>query len=249
MSDTTNGDDNQTAGSGDQAPKTPRDLVEALRELALRIIQAGNFHYGPGSRPFGPAQLLPGALPPDAPIALPVPEGSRIIGTVVHSGSPTTVLAVSLPPDAILTFYRERMTALGWTEQERPEYHQQCGGFTQSAPRPPIENMLFFVGTRGPSLDVMITSEPETGAPTEVRLILHTDAPEPARGPHRRWDAFEKLIPPLEPPAGAEQRFGGGGGGGWRSSATPRTDLDLPAIPLTMTHSSPRPAGSAAAPA
>jgi hypothetical protein len=230
MSDTTNGDDHQNAA--DQTPQTTPDPVEAMRELAVRIIQPAYIRFVTQPRPSGPPELLPGQLPPNPPIPLPVPEGSRIIGTVVQNGEPTTVLDVALSPDAALAFYRERMAALGWTQQQMPEYHQQHGGFTESTPRHPIQSMQFFVGPRGPSLRMTVTLDPEQGPLTEVHLAFDT-TPDPTQGPWRRhWNAFENMVPPLEPPDGAEQRFGGGGGGGgdWRSSATLRTDLDLPAI-------------------
>ncbi len=208
------------------------DPVEAMRELAMRFIQPIYVRFSP-SRPAGPPQLLPGRLPPSPPVEVPIPEGSRIIGTVVQDSESTTVLDAPLSADAVLAFYRERMPALGWREQEVPgrQPHGQ-GGFTFRRPLT-IESALFFQGPRGPSLNVVAALRPQPGALTEVSLMFRIRPPDRMQGPlSQRMNGMQEMIPPLEPPEGAEQQGGGAGGGGgsWRTDAMLLTDRRLVAV-------------------
>ncbi len=199
-----------------------------LRELALRLAAAPSPYMPPAERE---PQLFIGHLPPNLPIELPLPEDSRIVGSVV-SRATVIYLDVDLPTNAVLDFYRERMMAAGWSEPQIPGMRH--GGFVPAF-FPLAHRVLLCKGEQGPSLTVIAYGAP--GKPTDVRVELNTYEENPEQSPcaqQRRmrermgpqiWDIF----PPLVPPSGAQQQPQGGGGGGdrWYTSAALQTDLAL----------------------
>ena len=80
-----------------------------LLELALRLATY------PGDSRTQNAQLLPSQLPDQLPVAIPFPEGSRVLGSLIRNPeSIDMLLDTYLSPEQVLTFYRQRMEALGW---------------------------------------------------------------------------------------------------------------------------------------
>jgi hypothetical protein len=86
----------------------------ALRELAIRLLSPRH----PGAASLQVTDLLPGRLPPRPPIELPLPPDARLLGSEMRGHASTTVFDTQLAPEQLLTFYRERMAAMGWTELE-----------------------------------------------------------------------------------------------------------------------------------
>lgn len=75
-------------------------------------------------------EILPAQLPPDLPVEIPLPEGSRIVGSVLNSGGLEMVAIYSdalQSPQGILAFYRELLLGHGWYELD-PD-GQRPGGF------------------------------------------------------------------------------------------------------------------------
>lgn len=208
-------------------PANSGDAGEAnLRELALALIAPRYPDMAEGEAP----QLLVGQLPPSFTSEFPQPPGSRIVGSL-QSSRPTVVLDARQSADEVVDFYRERLTATGWTAQEDMPPRQ--GGFLHS-------NMLdrrfgnFYRGEDGPSLHVMTYDAP--GGRTTVHLTLSPGGTVPMfegrqRRPRMGPDMW-RILPPIAPPPRSQQWPQGGNAGGdhVNSSARLKTDLDLPAV-------------------
>jgi len=137
------------------------------------------------------------------------------------------VLDCPQPANEVLAFYRERLTAAGWTVPELP--HPRQGGFQHG----PFANQATYChGTRGPALSVQ--ADPVPNRPTDVRLNLQTDARYSPCSRQNRVapSGRQSVIPDLAPPPGSRQMGGGSGGSSasWHSDATLHTDLDLPTL-------------------
>lgn len=169
---------------------------------------------------------LPKELPPD----IPLPEGSRVLGTLIRWPEyATSVLDVDLPAEQVLDFYRERMQAAGWQESEllkglRP------GGFTH--PGLGLDTRATFCrSSRGPGLTVI--AQPRGDASTDLHLEIdlsgQTCAQQTRMGRMMgRGMGMQEMIPRLDPPPGGRQMPNGGGGGidGYHMNAT--LELDAP---------------------
>jgi hypothetical protein len=102
---------------------------DALRELAVRLL---TFHHSllvAGQQVQEP-QLLVGQLPPDLPVELPLPEGSRLLGSLAVE-NPMIAIETHLAGEDVVTFYRERLTTAGWTVPEH--FGPPQGGFVHSS--------------------------------------------------------------------------------------------------------------------
>ncbi len=213
----------------DMPTPNPENREALLETLALRL----SVHI------FDPRadhpQLFVGRLPEGLPFELPIPEGSRIIGSLARSSKHLEmVLDVPLPPEQALAFYRERLLAAGWNEPEQPMHGPHQGGFVHSGIFARRQSVLFCKGPHGPALD--INAPVEHDGFTDVRLDLNLDErmtpcgqSARARRQQRRHMDTEPIIPILDAPAGARQMPDGGGGGAerWYSAATLEADEDL----------------------
>lgn len=193
------------------------------RSLALRLLTPAFWSDADPQQ----MQLLVGQAPDAWPADIPLPDHSRIVGSLMRNPRMIEVVIDSdLDPAAVLQFYRDRLGATGWTA---PHTRRHTGGFMHGYNRP-RQAALFCRSKRGPSLEVSAARAKDES--TDVRLHLLTDPQHSPCGQmdHAR-DTFE-LIPMLLPPTGSHQQGGGGGGGSDRvySSATLESDLDLPTI-------------------
>jgi hypothetical protein len=200
------------------ATPTPVRDTAALQVLLQRLV---GYSY-PGA-PGPEAQIYVGRLPDKMPVDLPLPDGSRVIGSIVRGEeSLQIVLDAPQPPDRVLDFYRQRLSAAGWSTPDQSG--GPSGGFVPSG----IPNGITFCQSRqGPALFVSASAEPNQ--PTDVRLTLNTSktqgspcSQQPSGGP-----ATSQVIPRLLAPAGARQTEGGSGGsstGSSYNSATLVTD-------------------------
>ena len=187
----------------------------------------------PGTPMEKPFTLLPGELPSDLPIIIPIPEDATIIGSTVRFEDNYEQIQIFLDvpnePNKILEFYRSNLNKTGWNELERS--YPDEGGFVHFPSM--YESSTFCQNeSAGPSLTITpITSNGEK--PTDVRLNLDTNP----RNPVCRMKTFEppgtsgaaEIMPMLKPPKGALQKGGGGGGSDdhWNSEATLETELDI----------------------
>jgi hypothetical protein len=182
--------------------------------------------------PFGETTILPGELPSDLPVEVPIPKDAEIIGSSVHPDIKykhvEIILDVPEEPNEVIEFYRNSLEKAGWNEKEG--FYLPEGGF---APIPSMPESATFCRyeREGPSLTITAYT-PDGEKPADVRLHLDTD-PKTAicreRFGPQGTDRIEEIIPLLKPPEGAIQRGGGSGGGGdqWESDATLETELSV----------------------
>jgi hypothetical protein len=195
-------------------------------------------------------KLLPGAVPDNLPIAVPMPAGSRLIGSQVRptagvsvpmiggpggfqSSPPSSsgmrvevVLDVPASPGDVNNFYKSAMDALGWYVQSGPPFFvpSPIGGASQA--------LSFCQSTSGPW--VQILTRPIDNGPTDVRFIFDSGFTSPCANPVPGVPtAFGPpgfgILPSLKPPANATVRSTGGGGSNTRftSDATAITDMSV----------------------
>ena len=203
---------------------TPREAL--LRELALRltIYPADPFAQDP--------QLYPEQLPPGLNTFLPLPEGCRLLGSLIRSPEQITIVLDALQsPEQVLTFYREQMKASGWQELDetmRPFMH----GFTHTTMRGSGHgNTLTLCQGQG-SRNIFIQAFTGTGSRTDVRINLNSGAHSPCNQRQRRMrhmHPMREVLPLLVPPQGTRQQPGGGGGNDdrWYSTASLISTLDV----------------------
>ncbi|HZS77069.1 MAG TPA: hypothetical protein VFA41_10690 [Ktedonobacteraceae bacterium] len=206
---------------------TPGTNDALLHELVLRL------SVFPGDPRVSNPQLLVGRLPGN--VDIPLPEGCRVLGSLMRSQELVNiVLDSTLTPEAVLQFYKEKLTAAGWKEQEtlRP----MRGGFTHSNAVMFENRMVYCKGVQGPAFTVN-AFEGSNGI-TDVRLEYNSSSEFSPCGQQNRMrqrmmhHTIQNLIPPLLPPKGARQFASGGGGGmdSWHSSATLVADIELPEL-------------------
>ncbi len=206
------------ASPGTPGTPTPVRDVTALQQLLQRLV---GYSY-PGA-PSQEAQIYVGKLPEKMPVDIPLPEGSQVVGTVVRGEeSIQIVLDTNNPPDRVLEFFRQQLSAAGWSTQDQSV--GPSGGFVPSG----ISNEIILCKSiKGPSLFLSATSE--KGAPTDVRLNLNTSKTQqyPCSQPRGAQSLAQSLMPRLVAPSGAQQNESGSGGsstGSAYNNATILTD-------------------------
>ncbi len=203
---------------------TPVADTATLQTLLQRMV--GDSYPGAPSQE---AQIYVGKLPDKLPIDLPLPDGSRVIGSVVRGEeSIQIVLDASQAPDRVLDFYRQRMLAAGWSAQDQSA--APSGGFVPSSI---LTGLTLCQSRSGPSL--FINASAESGQPTDVRLNLNTNKTQayPCSPQPGGLSPTEQLLPRLVAPAGARQIEGGSGSsstGSSYNSATLAIDQNAAAL-------------------
>jgi hypothetical protein len=207
----------------------PDTNMSLLHELALRLATY------PGDPRVDDPQLLVGQLPPGLSIEIPLPDGSRVLGSLLRSQENIDiVLDCALSPDGVMQFYNERLTANGWNELEtmRPMH----GGFVHSGFPMFRNHAVYCRGSQGPAFTINAHDGKHGHANVRIDLDGNNEfspCSQSNRMQQRRMHRdLQQLIPPLVAPKGARQTGGGGGGSGdsWHSTATLETDYDLPTL-------------------
>ena len=175
-----------------------------LEELAERLLVPT---FSPPGQPPPRVELLPGALPPNLPVSVPMPPGSRLIGSAVRTsiGPPGTQtdIVLDVPGQAATVFgvLRDALPGLGWTASALgPD--QALHGF-----QPVTQTLLsnFCRSERGPWLQ--LTVMPRELGPSDVRFTIYSD-PGPCSTPPGRPGAGpsgppgQRLVPLIATPEG-----------------------------------------------
>jgi hypothetical protein len=217
--------------SASSVPASPPSDNNSYAELLHFVERLMTY---PGTPLGKPVAILPGELPGDLSVEVPLPNDAEVIGSLVRSDNKyeqvEIILDVPEEPNEVIVFYRNSLKKAGWNESEG-FYPPESGGFVSIPSMPECATFCRYE-REGPSL--MITAYTQDGEkPADVRLSLDTNprtsiCKERFFGP-RGTDRAEKLIPLLKPPEGAVQRGGGSGGGGdqWESDATLETELSV----------------------
>jgi hypothetical protein len=172
---------NWTSGQGEPS----------VEELAMRLLQATY----PGSSELNGVKLLPGKLPQEMPVDLPIPDQARIVGSEVQENTGIyLVLDIPMTPDQALEFYRERLASQNWTKIGIP--YMDRGFVEQSDP-----SATFCQGTQNASLAV--AAHPQ-GNGTDLRLSIISDPDYSLCSLDAGYnDDWLKPIPRLAAPKGA----------------------------------------------
>jgi len=190
-------------------------------ESSLRELLARALHYA--SPEGGDTLIYVGALPPELTVELPLPESTRVIGSVVRGKAIGTeiFLDADMSPGEAIEFYREELTGLGWVSPD--EAYRPTGFVSESFP-----GLSLCKGEREASLWVSASETSEGTA--DIRLSLQL-APEYSPcdggdGPGYE-DRMMGLLPALTSPAGSTVRSGGSSSGSDAAdiSATIRANL------------------------
>ncbi len=201
-------------------PSSNNSYAELLRFVERLMTYPGT--------PLGkPAAVLPGELPDDLLVSVPIPNGAEIIGSLVHVDGKykqvQIILDVPEDPNEVMEFYRNSLKKAGWNESE---VFDDSWGFSSVPPMPEIAVFCRYE-REGPSLTV--TANTSNGEkPADVQLFLDTN---PQASVCRELftgqsETTKDVLPLLKAPKGAVQKGGGGstgggsGGGGMRSLYT-----------------------------
>lgn len=157
----------------------------ATEELANRLLQVAYM----GGPELTQAELLPGKLPEQMPVDLPIPNGSRIVGSeILEDIGITVVMDVAMTPDEALDFYRDALVPQNWTETDIMGMERGFIGGSGST--------IFCKGARDPS--VMVSAYAlENG--TDLRLDISTDpyySPAQWPNPLTGWSLCQSCLPP-----------------------------------------------------
>ena len=187
--------------------------------------------FEPGSADEQRRRFFIGRLPEYLEVEIPIPDGASIVGSLPHGGPRDEVEVVldgDMTAERVREAYRALMTEAGWSESDR--HRRPTGsGFVSEAP-PDV--LLFCKGDRGPA--VFVRARDCGDAPTDVRLSLIADerrSPCSPRAPES-YEAFDSILPTLDPPPGAllVPRSAGGGYDDAESNAILETDMELAGI-------------------
>ena len=105
------------AQAPDHDGTTHADAARLLRRLLVR-------RYGPGA--YEEPMLLLGRLPDGRRNELPLPQGSQVLGSAIHTDGLEVTLDVPLDAEAALQWYRERLATLKWRETEFHAPSEAC---------------------------------------------------------------------------------------------------------------------------
>lgn len=221
--------------TGAQAQPTPTVASApdsaSVQELAERLLAPP--YPGPDGQ-LPTIQLLPGRLPDSLPLQVPIPDGGRLVGSVVRGGQPKgggTEMVLDAPGGAAetLRFYQQALGGQGWTQA--PFGPGEPRGFQ---PTVASTGAAFCQGAQGPWLSLNVVSRPN--APSDVRLRLDAMNPgpcaQPPGPPEKRLPPGMDRLPALYAPEGVALQMAGSGGGPGRfsSEATAETSLGVAAL-------------------
>jgi hypothetical protein len=200
----------ECAGEGNESIAMSEPSPEALATRYLQSIYVG----GPELED---VVLLPGKLPDEMPIELPIPNGSTIVGSVIIGDEEISVVVdSSLKPDEVMKFYRNTLATQNWTEMDITGMGR---GFVGGS-----EATSFCQGKRDPWLAV--TAYPLNNG-TDLRLYICTDTEYYPCADSNFTDQLEP-IPKLAAPRNASisnQNSLGGWGNQVALSANVETEL------------------------
>lgn len=192
---------------------------QLLKELVQRLLT----HPHPEGRTS--VQLFLRHLPESLGVDFPLPSGSQLVGSALHSRreQPTRMDAVfdtEREPEVAVAGYERELAERGWSPLER--FGGMGGGFVPSGLG---IGRAFRHGDVGPAL--MISARSREARPTDLRLSLDWEMIRHLleMRMHQQQEGAERM-PTLQPAEGMPMRGGGGGGGGgsWHSEATVETD-------------------------
>lgn len=217
-----------SAGHAQQGDQQGDDAA-LVRELAERLLTGPRGSPSPGGQA-PTAQLLPGQLPPDLGLDLPMPPGARLLGSLARrfGDRPFNVEVVLDAPGApsqVLDFYQQELAARGWTSRQEG-FRGFPGGFQPGGQFAPPAFNAFCQSETGPLLMLNAVALERGGS--DVRLSVQMPgvfppapfggsfgpcSPPPSTPPVRPPPGGPELLPRLFAPPGVQLMPTGGAGG------------------------------------
>ena len=181
----------------------------------------------PGLPPGNVITILPGKLPADLPFEVPVPDGAKVIGSLIRPEDKyeqiQIILDVPEKPEKIIEFYRDSLKKAGWNE---PESFLEGMVFPST---PSMPQFAFFCQyeQEGPFLGITVLTL-DGKKPADVRLSLHTNPQQPVcTERYEQRGSTMDVLPLLLDPEGV-QKGGWGGNENMRDLSTVlETELGL----------------------
>jgi len=207
--------------SGEGAGGGPAEVIGG-DEAALREFIGRALDY-PSPEGTDGITVLIGALPESLPLELPVPQGSRVIGSTIRGsemGGTEIILDIDMPPEGVLGFYQEELLRAGWEEAPQQPYG---GGFVSASS--PTAN--FCLNQDEAQISINAFEIPDKA--TDVRLHIQSPVQYSACDPqvYGPYDEGSAMIPELITPQGSVVQSGGSssGDGMADTSAVLQTEL------------------------
>ncbi|MGH7759161.1 MAG: hypothetical protein ACREN7_07605 [Candidatus Dormibacteria bacterium] len=178
--------------------------------------------------PHGPTvRVFVGALPPEWPEDIPLPEGADLVGSnLMAAGSRAdrvqAVLDASGAVDAVLGAYQDHLLATGWTPYSMRGHGG--GGFAPAA-----EGQGFQVRRSQDPLMLRAAAAAMASGTLDLRVSLDWQLVDP-QGPlgHHRGSHLPVLVAPLG--VTVEPLGGGGSDDAWHEQAVAKTDIGCAAL-------------------
>jgi hypothetical protein len=199
-------------------------IVEALRELILRIVAPADPNSPDASNP----ELFVGRMPNALPVELPLPPRSRVLGGLVLDGRTTIYLESETPPSEIVALYRTHLPAPSWNFLGEKT---DLGGF--AAPRVlEAKDVQFCPEGEGPAISIEAHARPDGVTDAQINLVTdlsHTPCGNPNVPPAWQYRNRQPGLPKLIAPVEADFAQGGGHGGEavWEARGYLYTTADL----------------------
>ena len=181
-----------------------------------------------------PVAILPGELPSNLSVDIPIPSDAAVIGSLVRYEDAyeqvEIILDVPMGRNDVFAFYRDSLKDAGWNETE-DFYPPERSGFISSVEP---ESVIFCrYEDEGPSIEITAHNLARAaGNVSDVRLHVDTD-PQTWRCAKSYFKPYGddrvEIIPPLKPPEGAMLGGSGlgGGEGRWQADADIETELNV----------------------
>lgn len=162
----------------------------SVEDLAIRLLE----DLYSDSTELIEVQLLPGKLPLEMPVDMPIPDGTMIAGSMIQEDTGIfVVLDVPMTPDQALEFYKERLGSQNWTEIQLPGMNQ---GFVEDGD----PSMAFCKDSLDPWM-IIIAHPLDNGTDLRVSISNDTDCSPCSQD---TWlDSWLEPIPKLAAPKGA----------------------------------------------
>jgi hypothetical protein len=117
--------------------------------------------------PEAPLKLLVGVASNQLPADIPLPDGSRLLGSLERNDAIRVVFESTLDAAAVVALYRTSLADGGWYEPVRRTYNSGFAFGTTTGTR---DWLQFCRSRRGPSLELSVWQA--DGQPTQVQLTF-----------------------------------------------------------------------------
>jgi hypothetical protein len=209
--------------------KTAPENETLPRNLVLRLLD-----YSPFSEESS-TQLLVGQLPKQLPVELPLPDGAKVVASIMRqTDNFQIILDTPQSSEQVQAFYQQRLAAAGWQNINEPLFTQR--GFSSSQAN--LSTPIAFCTDRAGGASLLIVTKTQQQLPTDVRINLNTNQRNSGCEANQRVALLQERLdkvpfPNLPAPPKTQVQPKGSGGSGrehWYSIATLVSQSDIQAL-------------------